>query len=51
MTARTHALAAIACLTLSVVVTQARAQTFPSKPVRIVVAYPRAARSTTSRAR
>ena len=40
MTARTYALAALACLTLSLVVTQAHAQTFPSKPVRIVVAYP-----------
>ena len=38
MTARTYALAALACLTLSLVVTQAQAQTFPSKPVRIVVA-------------
>jgi tripartite-type tricarboxylate transporter receptor subunit TctC len=44
MTARTTALAALACLTLSfgVAQTQAQAQTqtFPSKPVRIVVAYP-----------
>ena len=44
MTARTTALAALAGLTLSLVVTQAQtqaqAQTFPSKPVRIVVAYP-----------
>jgi tripartite-type tricarboxylate transporter receptor subunit TctC len=40
MTARTFALAALASLTLSLVATQAQTQTFPSKPVRIVVAYP-----------
>ena len=40
MTARTTALAALACLTLSLGVTPAQTQTFPSKPVRIVVAYP-----------
>src|ERR1044071_626624 len=41
MTARTTtALATLACLMLSFVVTHAQAQTFPSKAVRIVVAYP-----------
>ncbi len=40
MTARTFALAALASLTPSLVATQAQTQTFPSKPVRIVVAYP-----------
>ena len=40
MTARTFALAALSSLTLSLVATQAQTQTFPSKPVRIVVAYP-----------
>ena len=40
MTARTFALAALACLTLSPAAAQAQTQTFPSKPVRIVVAYP-----------
>jgi tripartite-type tricarboxylate transporter receptor subunit TctC len=44
MTARTTALVALACLTLSLLATQTQAQaqtqTFPSKPVRIVVAYP-----------
>src|SRR6187200_1207684 len=40
MTARTFALAALASLTLSLVATQAQTQTFPSKPVRVVVAYP-----------
>ena len=40
MTARTFALTALASLTLSLVATQAQTQAFPSKPVRIVVAYP-----------
>ena len=40
MTGPTTALAALVGLTLSLVVTQAQTQTFPSKPVRIVVAYP-----------
>ena len=38
MTVRAYAIAAISCLTLGFV--SAQAQTFPSKPVRIVVAYP-----------